>query len=236
MNRFPTYAALFVILAVSSCAGPDAERLHGTGFELRTQGSELATVEHTGGGVAPFENSAERTRSGLQVDFGSTVAAGVVQVFQEDWNYPGFETYSLSGVLVGARGMQFVGEFDESKISLVMPWRVDASFAMGTTRDGGLVDELGYRELHSELGLGVNWNGLRLSLGASLSSIDGTGTFDSPQFGSGSASVRYLDLSGENLGIFFDVRYQPPSLPVYGNLRVSTADDSGTSFGLGVRF
>jgi hypothetical protein len=236
MNRPRTATLSLTLISLCSCVGPDAELVSRPGVELRIDSHELGTIEHSGGGLSTFQDSPERARSGLQVEFGSEVAAAVVQVFREDWNYPGFEVYELSGVLVGARGTQFVGEFESNEISLVMPWGVDAAFAVGTVREGGLIDELGFGEFTGELGLGLSWNGLQLSLGASLSSIDGSGTFDSTQFGAGAASVRQLNLAGENLGLFLDVRYQPPGLPVHGSLRASGGDRTGSAFGIGVRF
>ncbi len=236
MIRLTTAPFSLCLIGFVSCVGPGDEVVNTPGVELRMGTHELGTIEHSGDGVSPFEDGPERVRSGFQVEFGSEVAGAVVQVFQEDWSYPGFEVYDLNGVSVGTRGTQFGGEFESNEIALVMPWRVDASFAVGAQRDGGLIEELSYREVHGELGLGLSWNGLQLSLGASLSSIEGSGTFDSTQFGTGAASVRRLDIQGENLGLYADVRYQPPEWPVYGNLRGSAGDATGSSFGLGVRF
>lgn len=230
MHRPFRTLGFLLLIGCSSCAGRQQKLDHRGSVELYSSQGELASVRHTASTGGSFDDRAVRNRTGLRFAFGHQQLQGFMTVFQEDWNYPGFSTYPMSGVEVGARGIQPVGDFDDTTITLVLPWGFSAGFAVGAGRDLGLIHDLLYRELHAEAGVGMQWKGLRASLGAAFSSIDGEGTYDLPIGG-----VSSLSLSAGNAGLFFDVRYSVPSFPVNLGLRAMAGDYSTVALGLSFR-
>ena len=162
-----------------------------------------------------------RTRIGQRFAFGSETARGFFTIFWEDWDErfePDLKTWGIGG---GVKGMPKVGD-RTAPVVVVLPYLVQFAGAGG--HDDITNDSLFYFELQMEVGVGVDWMGLRPTVGVMGNSIAGILDVDAIQSDA--------TLKGTNIGGYGEIRYKPPGAPVYFRLRGILGNFQGVQFGV----
>jgi hypothetical protein len=127
----------------------------------------------------------------------------------------------MIGIGAGVEGSPTLSELS-SETNLVLVYRIGAS---GSDGDDGRTD-LSYVEIEGEVGIGVEFMGLRPSVGARVSGISGEiSNQNDPEF---EGLV--------NAGGFVDLRYRMPNAPLFASVRGSFGDLTGVDVMFGVVF
>jgi len=221
-------AGSVLIAGCSSSGGGRAAR----DFEVYSEDGELDPVEYEPDSSGPtFDRQVERERLGARFAFGGEPARGFFQVFTEEWKIKN-STLALDGFGVGGgvKGAPTVGDAD-AEVKMLIPYRADLSLVYGEEDTATADYALGYVELHADVGFGVEWKGIRPSVGLALSSLAGVYTV-SPDSGVDTDDT----LTGSNTGIFFDILYKHEDYPVYGHLRALSGDYDVVTLGIGFKF
>jgi len=183
-----------------------------------------------------FDNAAdasifetERDRSGFRAEFGKNATGGFVQVFREKLRAPALltEEFVNHGVGFGAHGVPRVARI--RNIDLLVPWRVEGNLVGGSERTGGFDQDLFYAESNFEVGFGARTLGIQATTGLIANSIGGVFDTDLPSPGD-------ADISGTNVGAFFEVLYKHPRVPLMGRIRAIAGDVQGIMLSFGFAF
>lgn len=171
----------------------------------------------------------ERDRTGFQAEVGSN-GGGFVQVFREKLRAPALltEEFLNHGIGGGAFGTPRVGNVDE--IELIVPWRVEVNLVGGSERVGGSEQDLLYAESNLELGFGARAFNVQASAGLIANSIGGIFNTDLP------GSTGDADISGTNVGVYFEALYKHPRVPLIARARAIAGDVQGVMLSFGFAF
>ena len=189
---------------------------------------EFDEIEFDGDLGPSTKEEIDRKRTELRFAFGGEASRGVFKIFTEEFTVRPAEidVYGIGGGMVGA---PTVGD-DSGEVDLIVPYRWDLSVAAGKEDDfaGGTDDaELVFGELFVDLGFGIDWRGLRPSVGIEGSLLRGTINSD---------TRADPDVDGFNAGFFAELRYKHPEAAIYGVFRQHFGDIDGPEFGLGFGF
>lgn len=200
-------------------------------FELYFEDSELDALrfEEEDNLLPDFDARIERERVGARFAWGSRSVRGFFQVFGEEWQSNSAEPIDLFGLGGGAMGTPVLTDLGKD-VDLILPWRGDISGAAGSDSVGPIDRALVYLELHLDIGIGIDWKGLRPSVGIALSSIGGTLAHEAV-----GSDLTYT-MAGANAGGFLDVQYKHADFPLYGHLRLQGGDYESAILGVGARF
>lgn len=170
----------------------------------------------------------ERDRTGFRAELGSN-GGGFVQIFREKLRAPALltEEFVNHGIGGGAFGTPRVGTVRE--MELIVPWRVEVNLVGGSERVGGSDQDLFYAESNFELGFGARAFNVQASSGLIANSIGGIFNTDLP--GKGDA-----DISGTNVGVYFEVLYKHPRVPLMARARAIAGDVQGVMLSFGFAF
>jgi hypothetical protein len=222
----------------SGCATPHRK----VDMEFSGMNEDLDVEVDYDGATGTQDTSVERERVRARFAFGrDDDVLGYFQILLEDFEFTSVELLpfgvpppatrawevDLYGIGGGVKGTRRVNS-DEQKVAVVVPYRFDLSL-LGGQEDGVLGDAtVAYLELQVDLGVGVNWQGIQPSVGASLSSLFGYVALDTP----------YDDatLEATNFGVFSELLYKHPEVPVYVRLRGTVGDIERAEFGVGVTY
>ena len=217
-------------LLAAACSAPGPGEF-GNDIEVSYEDSELDKVtfeEDDPPGSSDYVK-VERKRTGARFAFGGESARGFFQIFGEEWKAGSARGLDVFGAGGGVMGAPVVSEVNQDLV-LIIPYRADISLAFGSDSVGPVDRALGYAEFHGDVGFGLDWLGLRPSIGLAISSLGGAYVLDP-----GGGDQDYT-LSGFNAGFFLDILYKHPDFPLYGHLRFLTGDYSGTVIGIGGKF
>ena len=189
---------------------------------------EFDEIEFDGDLGAPTKAMVDRERTEVRFAFGGEPSRGVFKIFTEEWGTSpeSIDVYGLGGGMVGA---PTVGD-NSGEVDLIVPYRWDLNVAAGKENDfaGGTDDaELVFGEFFADLGFGIDWRGLRPSVGVEASVLRGTINSD---------VLADPDIDGFNVGFFAELRYKHPEVALYGVFRQHFGDIDGSEFGLGFGF
>ncbi len=164
-----------------------------------------------------------RLRRTLRGNFGAQELRGFVQVFSED--FAGlFDNYGLGG---GVTGSPVVHEVDEN-LSLTVPYRAGANLVVGEND----ADDFGaYLELEAEAAIATRFTGFQMSLGAYLTTFNGV--IDNKDDNDGDDSDEF---DATNAGLFMEVLFSGPALPVLGSIRILGGNTEGLLLSIGASF
>ncbi len=218
---------LFASPLTSAYAGP-SDRHFSRDFEIFAEDGELGAIEFDNGSTPLFDRLIERKRTGARFAWGSETSRGFFHVFGERMDFTSTMQADLIGIGGGVMGSPVLGTASDAGIDFILPWRADVSLVGGEVETGPGAGDVVYGEVHGDIGFGIDWQGLRPSVGLGLSSLSGAVLYDSATIDD--------DLSGFNAGVFFDVRYKHPEFPMYAHLRVQSGDYEVTTFGIGAKF
>jgi hypothetical protein len=228
---------------LSSCAvtgppsrgGPSGADRDLFDIDVTASGEELDAIQFDPDDLlSTVELPVERDRVTARFAFGREAVRGFIHVFKEHLLA---EPTTLSvtrvsvdslGVGGGVKGAPRVNG-SEATVAFLIPYRVDVSVVVGDEDTTSAGDDLvmAYLEGQVDLGFGAEWKGLRVSGGATASSL--VGHIESDLF-------EDLDLEGTNVGVYGEVRYKHPAVPVYGRIRATGGDIERTEFALGLAF
>ncbi len=171
----------------------------------------------------------ERDRTGFRAEAGSN-GGGFVQVFREKLRAPALltEEFVNHGIGGGAFGTPQVGNVNE--IELIVPWRVEVNLVGGSERVGGSDQDLLYAESNFELGFGARAFNVQASSGLIANSIGGIFITDLP------GSAGDADISGTNIGVYFEALYKHPRVPLIARARAIAGDVQGVMLSFGFAF
>jgi hypothetical protein len=178
----------------------------------------------------------DRERAGVRFRFGSPELSGLFVMFGERMDYLRDEETSSIGIGLGVIGRPRLAEIDR-EVWLVASYRGQLNSVFGEVdvpvfdaRTGSFLgdqeEDFGYVELESEVGFGVEVNGLSGVLGVYATGIDGE-----VEIGS-----RELDLFGSNAGVFFNLGFEHPDSWFIADIRGIVGDVTGVAVSVGVKF
>ena len=175
----------------------------------------------------------ERDRTGLRAEFGRVVSGGFVQVFSEKVSAPSlliqeFTNYGIGG---GVDGSPVVGR--TRYIEFLVPFKFEVNVSVGSENVGVFDQNLWYAEGKFEVGFGARWLGLQSSTGIMVNSLAGLFDTDSP---SSPALGGGAEISGSNVGAYFEVLYEHPDVPLMARARAIAGDIQGVILSLGFTF
>lgn len=230
MSHATRLLLLGLFLAAAAACAATEEGAPWRDFELYAEGQELenVTVEPEFG--PDIDLSADRRRVGVRLAFGPVAVRGFGHLFREAWEFtdlPGggdgaeYDNWGIGG---GVKGAPVVGRIRD-EVAMLVPYRAELSLVRGDNADDSEWD-MQYVDFHADVGFGIDWKGLRPSVGIALSGI--SGEID----GYGTTS----DLSGGNGGVFLDLSYRSPEFPLYGHVRAQAGDYRLVMLGIGVEF
>jgi hypothetical protein len=227
-------AGTFLITGCSTPGpGEDARE-----FELFIQDGSLDSLEFEPEiGSNKQDYQIDRERVGARFAFGGESTRGFFQVFSEEFSIlpnegGGSENPELDGFGAGGgvKGTPVVSEITPD-IDLIIPYRADLSLVFAEGDIGTTDQAMVYADLHLDAGVGVNWRGLRPSLGLALSSV--SGVYNEEYSG---GTDQDWDLSGTNVGFYVEAAYKHEDFPIYGRIRALMGDYEMTTFGIGFSF
>lgn len=173
----------------------------------------------------------ERKRTGFRAEFGRNGTGGFVQVFREKLQAPTLliEEFTNHGIGFGALGAPVVHQTRHA--DLIVPWRIEVDLVGGSERVGAGNDDqdLFYAESNFELGFGARAFGVQASSGLIANSLAGTFDTDVP-------TSSDADISGTNIGAFFEVLYKHPRVPLMARARAIAGDVQGIMLSFGFAF
>lgn len=235
----PLFVGLTFVLATSCVKASESDDWRD--FEVFQEESTLDSVDfdYTFEDESTLSETAavDRDRTGLRMAWGGETSRGYVQIFTEDWSVANSTSgdFEGGGTGGGAMGTPEIGDGPADTI-MVLPWRVDLSLGLGSNAlEDVAFDAMYYTELHADLGVGLQWNGLQPSIGIAYSQL--TGFIESNvKEGDPQDEVGKIDLAGSNFGFFLDVKYRPEDWALYAHFRALSGDYEATTFGIGVKF
>ena len=189
---------------------------------------ELGELEYDPEGAFDFDvPDIDRTRSGVRGMYGWPEMQVYVQLFVEEFaSNPEFD---LFGFGAGVTGDPDVHEFSDG-VSVVIPYRLGFNVTAGEEDVGATEQTLAYAEMESEVGVGIDFAGLRPSVGFYVSSISGTIEIDD------NITDPETDFDGANAGGYAQISYKHKDVPVYGRFRALAGDVEGFVFTVGAAF
>ena len=234
MNKGTLCAGFLVgsfLATACSTPGPDEAARD---FELYYEDGELDTVElEEQDPISPpgmkMDVKVERERVGARFAFGGESARGFFQIFGEDIKAGSSQALTAYGLGGGVKGAPVVTELGQDA-ALIIPYRGDISLAYGSDSIGITDRALAYAEFHADVGLGLDWLGLRPSVGVALSTLGGAYVADA------AGLEDKFTMVGTNVGFFVDLLYKHADFPLYGHVRVQGGDYAMTTFGIGAKF
>lgn len=203
-------------------------------FELYFEDGELDTIEfEEQDPITPpgdkVDAKVERERVGARFAFGGESARGYFQLFGEDFKAGDAKSLTAYGLGGGVKGAPVASELGQD-LDLIIPYRADLSAAYGQDTVAATDRGLAYLEFQAEVGIGVDWVGLRPSVGVVLSALGGAFVADA------SGVEDKYTMAGTNLGYFFDLIYKHADFPLYPHVRFQGGDYAATTFGIGGKF
>lgn len=178
-------------------------------------------------GSSPFDTDVTRERTGVRFAFGGEASRGYFQLFAEDFD-EFFDTYGIGGGVIGTPRVNG----SDASVGFLIPYRAGLSIAAGTEETAGVDELLVYAELQVEVGVGLDWHGLRPSAGIQLSSLGGVDVLDEDLDGDGDDDE--ATLTGTNFGGFVELYYKHPDFPVYARARAGGGDYDASELAIGV--
>jgi hypothetical protein len=175
----------------------------------------------------------ERDRSSFRAEFGDVADSSFFQIFSEQVQAPSllteeFTNYGIGGGIIGSPVVDNSGSMD-----FRMPFKFEANVSFGSENVGIYSQDFGYAEGIFEVGFGVGWLGLQSSVGVIIHSIVGISDTDLP---SSSALGNNSEISGNNIGGYFEVLYTHPKVPLMVRARGITGDIEGVTIKFGMAF
>jgi hypothetical protein len=179
--------------------------------------------------LGPIENrEVERERRGARLAWGSDANQGFAQVFSETADLTTQTRTEMTGVGFGSQGILTFSTEDAGQ-GLVVPWRVDLTYAHGGITEGPSHGSAYYLEAYADIGIGLQSHNIQASVGVASSAFYGYMRYDSVLLSNES-------IDGTNGGTYFDVQYKRPGSPLYTQLRYTYGDYESTMFRLGLKF
>ncbi len=114
-----------------------------------------------------------------------------------------------------------------------MPFKFEANVSFGSENVGTSSQDFGYAEGIFEVGFGVGWLGLQPSVGVLVHSI--AGISDTDQLSS-AVLGNISEISGYNIGGYFEVLYTHPKVPLMVRARGIAGDIEGATITFGMAF
>lgn len=175
----------------------------------------------------------ERERIGFRAEFGSVADGSFFQGFSENVRAPSllvkqFTNYGIGG---GVMGSPVVAS--SRSIEFLLPFKFEANVSFGSKNIGVYGQDLWYAEGRGEVGLGARWLGLQSSAGIMANSLVGLFDTDLP---SSSVLGSRTEISGSNLGAYFEVLYKHPEVPLMVRARAIAGDIQGVILSFGLAF
>jgi hypothetical protein len=172
----------------------------------------------------------ERGRGGFRAEFGQVADSSFFQVFSEKVKAPSllareFTNYGIGGGVIGSPIVGSSGDME-----FLVPFKFEANVSYGSKNVGIYDQELWYAEGIFEVGFGARWLGLQSSAGVIVNSL--VGLFDS-DLPSSSALGSGTEISGSNLGAYFEVLYKHPNVPLMARVRAIAGDIQGVMLTFG---
>jgi hypothetical protein len=206
------------------------------GFSEQSELEEL-DVDFDDAGFSLLSPDVEKNRVGLRFAFGGNGARGYVQFFSEEMVslLPGLlpDEFDLVGLGGGIQGAPSIADLGENA-SLVLPYRVGISLAVGIEEFRGFDEELAYLDTELEFGFGARFLGFQPSAGLYLDTLVGVYESDDP------TNPSHLDtattVTGTHVGGYGELFYKHDEFPVFAYVRAVFGEVSGAMFGFGAAF
>lgn len=236
-NHLPLCAALLTCIASCNAIpaapqddpelSPTAPRWDITAFHENSQVDEV-TVEPPG---QPGETlkDVDRRRTGLRASYGIEYVQGYVEVFAMD--YLGDEVDFDGGFGLGVQAEIDLHRFDNGA-SLFLPYRAGIAIAGGKDDFGGSEADFATFELASSLGLGVDYRGIRPSLGVMHKRLRGGIDFEGDPDTGGDLDA----IDAETLAGYLELAYHAPASPLQLAVRGLSGEEEGIYVSLGLGF
>lgn len=175
----------------------------------------------------------ERDRTGFRAGFGRVASGGFVQLFTEKVSAPSLliEEFTNYGIGGGIDGSPVLGR--TRNIEFLVPFKFEVNVSVGSKNASVFDQNLLYAEGKFELGFGASWLGLQSTTGIMVNSLAGlfdTGSLSSAALGGGA------EISGSNVGAYFEVLYKHPDVPLMARARAIAGDIQGIILSLGFAF
>ena len=141
------------------------------------------------------------------------------------------EQFTNFGFGGGVAGAPAVGH--NRDLEFIVPYRFEANLVFGSEAVGGFDQDIWYAESTFELGFGARIFGLQSTTGIMANSVAGWFDSDNP---SNPAIGGTAELTGTNVGAYFELLYKHPRVPLMARIRGVVGDIRGVMMSFGFAF
>ncbi len=240
VKHYPLVGAVSGLLLCTSCAvhvhGISTLELHNVGAHSVEAFHEHATLDDVRGGTGAdpsARESRDRDRTGARFLWGNGPVQSFAQVYHVDWTDGADPNNRFEGIGFGVGlGGTPVIRYAPGGVHWILPWEAGLNFEdAANTGSNPTRGNLNPFEYNMQLGVGVDWRGLRPTVGVAYSRL--VGSF---RPSGGASSDDNESLRASNFGAYAELEYQPRGSRVYGNVRYQAWEYDAFSVGLGLRF